>query len=207
MSAVEAGKLLNCPMCGSAAEMQQIEDEESDDFGAYFIQCSERICGISTHLYFACGDDPKPLLIEVWNRRANQPEGESMDAMAKALKIGLKYFGADPETAAMAIIEDGSTLAEFQDAARKALDSVGNYAHPDTERLDFIASEYLRVDCFDMPTGQGDADVGWRLEQQFQQAPHMRVIACVYKDDLRACIDAAIAAESKPDTRDMEQGE
>lgn len=35
--------------------------------GGYFIACPA--CGGSTGLRYACGDDPRPLLIEQWNRR------------------------------------------------------------------------------------------------------------------------------------------
>lgn len=61
----------------------------------------------------------------------------------------------------------------------------------DSDRLDAIASEYLYVEPFDMPTGMGDADVGWRIRQDFGGTKGIAVVAEVYEDDLRAAIDAA----------------
>ena len=56
-----------CPFCGSGAELQQVQDEDSENFGGYFIEC--RVCHCSTDLRFSCGDDARPLIIEKWNRR------------------------------------------------------------------------------------------------------------------------------------------
>lgn len=61
----------------------------------------------------------------------------------------------------------------------------------DSDRLDAIASEYLYVEPFDMPTGAGDADVGWRIRQDFGGTKGITIVAEVYEDDLRAAIDAA----------------
>lgn len=61
----------------------------------------------------------------------------------------------------------------------------------DRQRLDFIQREYIRVDSFDIPTGAGDADVGWRLTDFYMAEPHERIVAEVFRDDLRAAIDAA----------------
>lgn len=62
--------LLRCPFCDAAAAEGCIEDGDSLDNGGHFIQCTEAACGATTSLRFACGDDPKPLLREQWNRRA-----------------------------------------------------------------------------------------------------------------------------------------
>lgn len=60
-----------CPCCGGPAGIQQIDPrEESENAGGYFIACGNTLCGITTSLRFACGDDPKPLLAEAWNKRA-----------------------------------------------------------------------------------------------------------------------------------------
>lgn len=63
----------------------------------------------------------------------------------------------------------------------------------DSKRLDAIASEYWRLDSFSMPTGYGDADVGWRVLGYFEGSPAERVIAEVYNDSPRAALDAAMA--------------
>lgn len=66
----------------------------------------------------------------------------------------------------------------------------------DGARLDWLAREYWRLDPFDMPTGAGDADVGWRVLQYHGDEPRERIVAEVYTDDPRAAIDAAIAAQA-----------
>jgi hypothetical protein len=48
--------------------MRQVDDEDSENFGGYFIECI--VCHCSTDLRFSCGDDARPLVIEKWNRRA-----------------------------------------------------------------------------------------------------------------------------------------
>jgi hypothetical protein len=45
-----------------------MEAEEAGD-AAYVVQCLEPRCTASSAVRYACGDDPKPLLIEAWNRR------------------------------------------------------------------------------------------------------------------------------------------
>jgi hypothetical protein len=64
--------------------------------------------------------------------------------------------------------------------------------HPDTILLDFIASEYLDVSAFAMPTGAGDADVGWKLVQEHEGNKGRVEVACHYRDDLRAAIREAM---------------
>lgn len=67
----------------------------------------------------------------------------------------------------------------------------------DTERLNWIEREYVQVDTFSMPTGAGDADVGWTFKEWYEGEREPRLIYRHYKDDLRAAIDAAIAAAKK----------
>lgn len=59
--------LLPCPFCGTADGIK-IENVAADLGGGYYIACPK--CQASTGLRFACGEDPKPLLVEQWNRRA-----------------------------------------------------------------------------------------------------------------------------------------
>ena len=63
-------KLLPCPFCGNDKNIG-MANENHDHSGGYFIACPE--CGASTSLRYALGDDPAPLLIEQWNRRATLP--------------------------------------------------------------------------------------------------------------------------------------
>jgi hypothetical protein len=62
----------------------------------------------------------------------------------------------------------------------------------DAERLNFISSEYIKIDPFSIPTGGDDADVGWCLSQYYMAKPNEREIHRHYNDDLRSAIDAAI---------------
>lgn len=64
--------LLPCPFCGNSKNLA-ILNERPDHSGGYFIAC--HACEASTGLRFACGDDPKPLLTEQWNRRAALTQG------------------------------------------------------------------------------------------------------------------------------------
>ena len=63
-------ELKPCPMCGGGAAFKE------DGEGGHYIECQNKLCAITTNLRYACGEDPKPLLAEVWNRRA-QPEPAS----------------------------------------------------------------------------------------------------------------------------------
>lgn len=71
----DSDRLKPCPFCGGAAEMDCVRSEAGDDpnEGGYFVACLA--CDCSTGLRFACGEDPRPLLIETWNRRTVQEPG------------------------------------------------------------------------------------------------------------------------------------
>ena len=75
---------LPCPFCGNDKNIT-VQNERHDHSGGYFISCPE--CMASTGLRFACGDDPRPLLLEQWNARACMaPLQERADALEAALK-------------------------------------------------------------------------------------------------------------------------
>jgi hypothetical protein len=64
----------------------------------------------------------------------------------------------------------------------------------DTRLLDFVASEYLHLIPFSMPTpGGDDADVGWVVKQSTMRDGDVE-LARHYSDDPRAAIEAAIQA-------------
>lgn len=81
-------KPLPCPLCNHEARLDQIKD--GDDAGGYFIECTYGACGISTPLRFACGDDPKPLLLSAWNTRARLAQLESILAEAREVLEPIK---------------------------------------------------------------------------------------------------------------------
>ena len=60
-------QLKPCPFCGNVRNIG-MRNEKHNHSGGYFISCPE--CDASTGLRYAMGDDPRPLLIEAWNRRA-----------------------------------------------------------------------------------------------------------------------------------------
>jgi hypothetical protein len=64
--------------------------------------------------------------------------------------------------------------------------------HSDAALLDLVASEYLNLESFAMPTGQGDADVGWRTIQHHEGKNSARVASEVYADDPRQAIREAM---------------
>lgn len=80
--------------------------------------------------------------------------------------------------------ELGAKLAKAEERAEEY--------RKDAERLDSVASEYFKIEPFEMPTGAGDADVGWRITKFYMAKPCERVAAEVFLDDPRAAIDAAM---------------
>ena len=62
----------------------------------------------------------------------------------------------------------------------------------DAKLLNALTSEYWKLDPFSIPTGGGDADVGWRVVQYHEGKPTERTVAEVYTDDPRAALRAAI---------------
>ena len=63
----------------------------------------------------------------------------------------------------------------------------------DKRRLDWLGNEYVFTEPFDMPTGGGDADVGWRLAQEHMGKKERVVLSEEFRDDLRQTIDKAMA--------------
>ncbi|GJG92883.1 hypothetical protein [Cupriavidus pauculus] len=63
----------------------------------------------------------------------------------------------------------------------------------DSDRMDKLIDESWDLRCFDIGSSEGDGDVGWRVVEHHQAAPHERVVAEVFRDDPRAAIDAAIS--------------
>ena len=92
--------LLPCPFCGNKANIV-MANEKHDHSGGYFIACP--VCDASTGLRYAMGDDPRPLLVEQWNRRA-AIEAKTLAVTASA-SVAIDYrqavelvemFGGEP---------------------------------------------------------------------------------------------------------------
>lgn len=73
-------------------------------------------------------------------------------------------------------------------------------ARKDSERLDLLRDNSWDLRCFEIHTGGGDADVGWRVIGHWQAKPNERTVGEVFKDDPRAAIDDAAhwLQEGKP---------
>ena len=71
MSAIhdDSDRLKLCPFCGGHGEVMRMPHDHIDA-GAMFIQCVNATCMASTCLVYPMGDDPLPILMEKWNRRA-----------------------------------------------------------------------------------------------------------------------------------------
>lgn len=114
-------------------------------------------------------------------------------------EIGVRMYEAakaeserDDLRAKLAEAEEAWHLANgVADLAMKHRD----LAERDAVRLSFIQREYIKVEPTVLPTGGGDADVGWRLTDYYESDPQERVVAEIFRDDLREAIDAAIAKE------------
>lgn len=81
-------RLKSCPHCGGHAEIDQSES------GGYYIECL--VCGASTQLIFATGDDPVPLLMERWNKRIRPAEPVSALTDEQIVSV-LASLGTDAE--------------------------------------------------------------------------------------------------------------
>jgi hypothetical protein len=62
----------------------------------------------------------------------------------------------------------------------------------DKVRLDHLQNESLDLCCFDIPTGGGDADIGWKVIGHYQAEPQEREMGVVWHDDCRVAIDRAL---------------
>jgi hypothetical protein len=100
MSEVSTGAgLLPCPFCGSEALLGIVTEggEANPDFGGHFVQCNNERCHGCMGLRFACGDDPRPALVDAWNKRATpEPAGDLVETIAKAM-MAVSRPNANPD--------------------------------------------------------------------------------------------------------------
>lgn len=75
----DSDRLKPCPFCGGDAMFTVEEREGHPDFGGHSAMCGS--CGAGVGYVFACMDDPKPLLMELWNKR---PLSDMLSALRKA---------------------------------------------------------------------------------------------------------------------------
>lgn len=67
----------------------------------------------------------------------------------------------------------------------------------DTKLLDALKDESWDLRCFDMPTGGGDADIGWRVIGHWQAVPCERIVGEAFHDDPRAAIRDALSRKDE----------
>ena len=76
----------------------------------------------------------------------------------------------------------------------------------DTRLLDAIFQNSWDLRCFDMPTGSGDADIGWKVIEHTRAHGEVE-IAVAYKDDPREAIREALLATAPEVPRDAGNAE
>jgi hypothetical protein len=64
----------------------------------------------------------------------------------------------------------------------------------DSARLNALLHASWNLECFNMATGGGDYEIGWRVFEHHESAPLKRTVAEVYEDNPRAAIDRARAS-------------
>ena len=125
--------LLPCPFCGNSKGLAVANENPQDLSGGYFIACPS--CDASTGLRFACGEDPIPLLIEQWNRRA------ALSAQPVAGAVALTDNQLEPVLEAW-FVTDG-TFYERMRAALSAQPVAGAVATDETGWLIEHSGEIL----------------------------------------------------------------
>lgn len=107
LTEIPADALLSCPCCGSAAAVRYVDpsevSESNPNAGAYYIECTEPTCAITTNLRFPSMGDPLPELREVWNRRtADARVAACPHAMVRQEITNVQGLRIDTETRCMA---------------------------------------------------------------------------------------------------------
>jgi hypothetical protein len=122
-----------------------------------------------------------------WCDEAGTATIEDGTIAARALRGEPLNWNSEGEDATPKPI-DGERLAAPVSAAQPVAQGL---TETDSELLNFIGGEYLTLESFEMPTGAGDADVGWRTIQHHRNSK--RIASEVYEDDPREAIRQAMA--------------
>lgn len=130
---------------------------------------------------------------------AEEARGHAVRVAIHAYNCGVDDMSDDPLRAASANNHRDVQLAEVAalEACINRLRDMAASGAKDAERLDALREHSWDVRSFDMPTGAGDADIGWKVVEHHEGKPHEREVGCVYLDDPREAIDAAIAAKKR----------
>lgn len=146
-----------------------------------------------------------------WKERAERAE-RYMHAIKDELIISYIFtekLAADPRRAIAAIIDWNCKIAldpavseaacALQQSGAERAEKLLAGAILDKERIDALSEECWDLRCFSVPTGGGDADVGWRVVGHWEAKPHERTIAEVFNHNPRAAIDTALATLRAPE--------
>lgn len=79
-------RLLPCPCCGGPAGYS------IQECGGYAVVCTGKMCVTSGVLHYACGDEPAPLMAEIWNTR--RPASHSQLETLRQVEQMAAYYGA-----------------------------------------------------------------------------------------------------------------
>lgn len=109
----DSDRLKLCPFCRGSASLQIIS--EGPNVGGHYISCDK--CGASTSIVFACGDDPIPLLMEMWNKRDETANHESHFRI-KELEAQVEALRKDAERYRWLRIQPNDTSAPRLDIVR-----------------------------------------------------------------------------------------
>ena len=160
----------------------------------------EWIAAVADGVYEDC--DCASLIADILSSAPAAPALEAPAATTSAESNGWRLVPTGRATTAMVLAASHAHVlpgASYSDlwtamlAAAPQAPAAPAVDASDTALLDALAAESMDLRCFDMPTGQGDADVGWRVIQHHMGEPVERVVSEVYKDDPRSAIRAAIA--------------
>lgn len=167
----EAYAIKPCPCCGRDARFEEVPEGQQNSGGIY-IECTNKLCRLSTNLMFPLMDDVRPELAQKWNRRVpvtvsekkrcevcsgqgwtTQPDPRNGDAT---------QVQCEPCFGTGAVSEKGEAEALLKEARedlfRLGGDSAMAYEHGDSvsrkEANDEASAIHARIDAY-LSRGQG----------------------------------------------------
>lgn len=123
-----------CPFCSGEAEIiGPMEDEGFGNDGAYAVECKR--CQTASRLHFPNGEDPAPIVADLWNQRAGDETKELVSVLQDLIRWGdshcpLADFDDDdpacpnPCPLCRASIEKGACMAAEKTIPKHILDNV-----------------------------------------------------------------------------------
>lgn len=137
-------ELLPCPFCGTPAHFFCIDDLDSKELGGHGVCCDTPGCA-QIGLMYACGDDPKSTLGEMWNKRAAHNAGEAT-SITRTPSDYLDAPGIWAQVYCCAVFVRGWTSEMARGAADHAVQEFGSDACKTLSDLEYTLDEVLRVD-------------------------------------------------------------